>query len=76
MDIYVNLLKIVQYVRLKKSDHTLSRGASCNRLISLKTKWSEISIHFITDLPMSSRSRDSVLVMVDKGYQDGTSDTL
>ena len=31
-----------------------------------KSKWSEISIDSITDLPMSSRSHGSVLVIIDK----------
>ena len=49
----------------EKSDHTLSKGKLQSTHI-LETKWSEISIDFIIDLPTSSRNRDSVLVMVDK----------
>ena len=50
---------------MKKSDHTLSKGKLQSTHIP-ETKWSEISIDFITDLPTSSRNRDNVLVMVDK----------
>ena len=51
--------------QMEKSDHTLSKGKLQSTHIP-ETKWSEISIDFITDLPTSSRNRDSVLVMVDK----------
>ena len=51
--------------QMEKSDHTLSKGKLQSTHIP-ETKWSEISIDFITDLPMSSRNRDSVLVVVDK----------
>ena len=51
--------------QMEKSDHTLSKGKLQSIHIP-ETKWSEISIDFITDLPMSSRNRDSVLVIVDK----------
>ena len=42
----------------------------------LERKWSEISIDFITDLPLSVNKRDTILVTVDKGDQDGTLGTL
>ena len=51
--------------QMEKSDHTLSKGKLQSTHIP-ETKWSEISIDFIIDLPTSSRNRDSVLVMVDK----------
>ena len=51
--------------QMEKSDHTLSKGKLQSTHIP-ETKWSEISIDFTTDLPMSSRNRDSVLVIVDK----------
>ena len=51
--------------QMEKSDHTLSKGKLQSTHIP-ETKWSEISIDFITDLSTSSRNRDSVLVMVDK----------
>ena len=51
---------------MEKSDHTLSKGKLQSTHIP-ENKWSEISIDFITDLPVSSRNRDSVLVIVDKG---------
>ena len=51
--------------QMEKSDHTLSKGKLQSTHIP-ETKWSEISIDFITDLPMFSRNRDNVLVIVDK----------
>ena len=51
--------------QMEESDHTLSKGKLQSTHIP-ESKWSEISIDFITDLPMSSRNRDSVLVIVDK----------
>ena len=51
--------------QMEKSDHTLSKGKLQSTHIP-ETKWSEISIDFIIALPMSSRNRDSVLVVVDK----------
>ena len=51
--------------QMEKSDHTLSKGKLQSTHIP-ETKWSGISIDFITDLSMSSRNRDSVLVIVDK----------
>ena len=50
---------------MEKSDYTLSKGKLQSTQI-LETKWSEISINFVTDLPKSSRKRDSILVVVDK----------
>ena len=51
--------------QMEKSDYTLNKGKLQSTHIP-ETKWSEISINFITDLPMSSRNRDSLLVVVDK----------
>ena len=51
--------------QMEKSDHTLSKGKLQSTHIP-ESKWSEVSIDFITDLPMSSRNRDSVSVIVDK----------
>ena len=51
--------------QMEKSDHTLSKGKLQSTQIP-ETKWSEISIDFVTDLPKSSRNRDSILVVVDK----------
>ena len=51
--------------QMEKSDHTLSKGKLQSTHIP-ESKWSEISIDFITDLLVSSRNRDSVLVIVDK----------
>ena len=51
--------------QVEKSDHTLSKGKLQSTHIP-ESKWSEISIDFITDFLVSSRNRDSVLVVVDK----------
>ena len=50
---------------MEKSDHTLSKGKLQSTQIS-ETKWSNISIDFVTDLPKSSSKCDSILVVVDK----------
>ena len=49
----------------EKSDHTLAKGKLMSTQIP-ESKWSEISIDFITDLPPSATGRDSILVTVDK----------
>ena len=49
----------------EKSDHTLAKGKLMSTQIP-ETKWSEISIDFVTDLPPSANGRDSILVTVDK----------
>ena len=51
--------------QMEKSDHTVSKGKLQSTQIP-ETKWSEISIDFVTDLPKSSSNRDSILVVVDK----------
>ena len=51
--------------QMEKTDHTLSKGKLQSTHIP-ESKWIEISIDFITDLPLSSRDRDSVLVIMDK----------
>ena len=49
----------------EKSDHTLAKGKLMSTHIP-ESKWSEISIDFVTDLPPSATGRDSILVTVDK----------
>ena len=51
--------------QIEKSDHTLAKGRLMSTQIP-KSKWSETSIDFITDLPPSAIGRDSILVTVDK----------
>ena len=60
-----NFVENCPVCQMEKSDHTLSKGKLQSTQIP-ETKWSEISIHFVTDLPKSSRNRDSILVVVDK----------
>lgn len=51
--------------QMEKSNHTLSKRELQSTHIP-GNKWAEISIDFITHLPVSSRNRDSILVAVDK----------
>ena len=45
----------------EKSDHTLAKGKLQSTQIP-ETKWSEISIDFVTDLPTSANNKDTILV--------------
>ena len=62
---------IQQYVencpvcQMEKSDHTLAKGKLMSTQIP-ETKWSGISINFVTDLPLSANKHDTILVTVDK----------
>ena len=49
----------------EKSDQTLAKGKLQSTQIP-KTKWSEISIDFVTDLPTTTNGKDMILVTVDK----------
>ena len=49
----------------EKSDHTLGKRKLQSTQIP-ENKWSEISIDFITDLPLTANRRDTILVTVDK----------
>ena len=49
----------------EKSDHTLAKGELQSTQIP-ETKWSEISIDFVTDLPSTANGKDTILVTVDK----------
>ena len=51
--------------QMEKSDHTLTKGKLQSTHIP-ETKWSEICIDFITDLPLTANNRDTILVAVDK----------
>ena len=48
-----------------KPDHTVAKGKVQATQIP-ETKWSEISIDFVTDLPTSANNKDTILVTVDK----------
>ena len=50
---------------MEKSDHTLAKGKLQSTQIP-ENKWSEISIDFVTDLPLTANNRDTILVTVDK----------
>ena len=54
--------------QMEKSDHTLNKGKLQSTHIP-ETKWSEVSIDFIADLPVSSRNRDNVLMVVDNAIR-------
>ena len=49
----------------EKTDHILSRGMLQSTAIPEK-KWSEVSLDFITDLPVTKNKKDSILTVVDK----------
>ena len=51
--------------QMKKSHHTLAKGKLQSTQVP-EEKWSEISIDFITDIPVSSGNKDTILVTVDK----------
>ena len=51
--------------QIEKIDHTLSRGMLQSTAIPEK-KWSEVSLDFITDLPVTKNKKDSILTVVDK----------
>ena len=51
--------------QIEKSDHTLAKGKLQSTQIP-ESKWSEISIDFVTDLLLTANGRDTILVMVDK----------
>ena len=50
---------------MEKSDHILAKGKLQFTQIP-ETKWSEISIDFVTDLPTSANNKNTILVTVDK----------
>ena len=54
--------------QMEKSDHQLAKGKLASTQIP-EEKWKEISIDFITDLPMSAGNRDTVLTIVDKAMR-------
>ena len=51
--------------QMEKSDHTLAKG-KLQSTQTPETKWTEISIDFVTDLPTSANNKDIILVTVDK----------
>ena len=51
--------------QMEKSDHTVAKGKLQSTQIP-ETKWSEISIDFIMDLPTSVDNKDTILFTVDK----------
>ena len=51
--------------QIEKSDHVLCRGHLQSLAIS-QAKWQDVSIDFITDLPRSRNSKESIMVVVDR----------
>ena len=51
--------------QVAKSDHTLNRGKLQSTNIPEK-KWTEVSLDFITDLPVTKGMKDSILTVIDK----------
>ena len=60
-----NFVENCPICQTKKSDYTLAKGKLQSTQIP-ETKWSEISIDFVTDLPTSSNNKDIILVKIDK----------
>ena len=54
--------------QMEKSDHQLAKEKLTSTQIP-EEKWKEISIDFITDLPMSAGNRDTVLTIEDKAIR-------
>ena len=54
-----------QLCQMEKSDRQLAKAKLTSTQIP-EEKWKEISIDFITDLPMSAGNKDTVLTIVDK----------
>ena len=51
--------------QMEKSDHQMAKGRLMSTQIP-EEKWKEISIDFITDLPMTQGRKDTILTIVDK----------
>ena len=51
--------------QMEKSDHTVAKGKLQSTQIP-ETKWNEISRVFVTELPLSTNKRDTILVTIDK----------
>ena len=51
--------------QMEKSDHTLAKGKLTSTQIP-ESKWREISIDFVIDLPLTANGRDTILFTVDK----------
>ena len=51
--------------QMEESDHTLAKGKLQSTQVP-ETKGSEISIDFVTNLPLTANSRDAILVTVYK----------
>ena len=58
--------------QMEKSDHIVAKGKLQSTQIP-ETKWSEISIDFVTDLPTSANNKDTILVTSGQGDQNGSS---
>ena len=50
--------------QLEKTDHTMKKG-SLQSLAILEAKWQEVSVDFITDLPIATEGKDSIITVVD-----------
>ena len=51
--------------QVEKSDHTLNRGKLQPTNIP-ERKWTEVSLDFVTDLPVTKGKKDSILTVIDK----------
>ena len=51
--------------QVEKSDHTLNRGKLQPTNIP-ERKWTEVSLDFVTDLPVTKGKKESILTVIDK----------
>ena len=62
--------KICPVCQMEKSDRTLAKGKLQSTQIP-ENKWNEISIDFVTDLPLTANNRDTILVTAGQSYAYG-----
>ena len=51
--------------QLEKTNHTLRKG-SLQSLTLLEVKWQEVSMNFVTDLPIAGDAEESITTIVDR----------
>ena len=51
--------------QLEKVDHTMKKG-NLQSLAIPEAKWQEVSVDFVTDLPVASEGEDSIMTVVDR----------
>ena len=51
--------------QLEKANHTMRKG-NLQSLAIPEAKWQEVSVDFVTDLPVASEGEDSIMTVVDR----------